>query len=468
MARTSKWDKVNPDLEYQGSKITLPGDPSKMPIAEAIKALERKQADEETPVHVVEVIECYPADALVAFNKAMQRTYGWASPVPTPGFWGDTPPRMMTIKTGPKPGESVQVPWGQFVVPNVSGKLMTDARSGKNGMEMVIVGKVAQKDKQAVKALAELTREILLTESIYKGKAIQISTDIDGGMEDSAPEFMETDHIVPEELILNDIEYEQVKCALWAPIRHTESCLKYKIPLKRGVLLEGTYGTGKTMTANVTARVSVDNDWTFILLDDVRALESALRFAQRYAPAVVFSEDVDRVIEERDQRANDILNTIDGILSKNAQVITVLTTNHVEKLDKAMLRPGRLDAVIHIAPPETESVQRLIRLYGRDLILFDEDLSEVGEKLSGNIPATIREVVERSKLSMIDRGGNSINQGDLLISAEGMARHLSLLSEVKEGKSAGDKLGEALRKILVETDTINGIKRDTETILESM
>lgn len=219
-----------------------------------------------------------------------------------------------------------------------------------------------------------------------------------------------------------------------------------------------TYGTGKTMTANVTSKVCVDNGWTYILLDDIRALKEALLFAQRYQPAVVFAEDVDRVAEHRDQRGNDLLNTIDGVLTKNSQVITVLTTNHVEKLDRAMLRPGRLDAVITVRPPEAEAVERLVRLYGRGLVVADEDLTAVGEALAGNIPATIREVVERSKLAMVGAGRDSVTAEDLLLAGKGMERHLSLLQDVKPQPTAQHQLGAAFGRIIEEhmlpTDTL--------------
>jgi SpoVK/Ycf46/Vps4 family AAA+-type ATPase len=71
----------------------------------------------------------------------------------------------------------------------------------------------------------------------------------------------------------------------------------HKVPLKRGVLLEGPYGTGKTLTAFVTAKKCVENGWTFIMLDRVAALKEALTFARMYAPAVVFAEDIDRSVE---------------------------------------------------------------------------------------------------------------------------------------------------------------------------
>lgn len=447
----SAWAKRDVDIEHVGTKITLPDSPSPMPLRTAIEALERKAQDEETELDVHEMIDAFPEDALVALNEAMRQRYGWASPTPKMTFFGPIQPDLITVKTGPNIGDEVQVPFGQFTLPGVENPIETHRHRMGDRMVLIITGSVRKREAPVVKELANLARQILQSGSIYKGKAIRLKVDDDGDLvTGEAPTFLPTAYINPDELVLNPDELEQVKAALWAPVQNTEACLRHKIPLKRGVLLEGTYGTGKTMTANVTSKVCVDNGWTYILLDDVRALKEALLFAQRYAPAVVFAEDAERVAEERDQRGNDLLNTIDGVLSKNSQVITVLTTNFVEKLDHAMLRPGRLDAVISIRPPEAEAVERLVRLYGRGLVAQGEDLTEVGVALAGNIPATIREVVERSKLAMVANGRDAVTAEDLLIAARGMERHLSLLAGTEPEPSTAERLGNALGDLIAE------------------
>lgn len=459
------WKRLDPDITYDGSKISLPAHPAPMPLPVAIEALQRKQKDEETELDVFEVIDAYPEDALVALNKAMKDKYGWASPIPKMSFFGPIPPDLVTVATGPNDTDSVQVPYGMFTLPGVENPIEVVRSRSSNGPNLVIRGSVRKREAGVVKDLANLTREVLKTSSIYKGQAISLTTDDDGDIDySSPPTFMHTAHIVEDELILNDIEMDQIRATLWAPIRYTQACIDNNIPLNRGVLLEGTYGTGKTMAATVTSKVCVDEGWTYILLDDVRGLKEALLFAQRYQPAVVFAEDVDRVAEVRDQRGNDLLNTIDGVLTKNAQVITVLTTNHVEKLSRAMLRPGRLDAVVSIRPPEGRAVERLIRLYGRDLIAEGEDMSEVNEVLSGNIPATIREVVERSKLAMIADGRHDVNAANLLVAAHGMAGHLALLADEPAKLSTEQVLGNALGAIIasnagIDEEAINAMDR---------
>lgn len=443
------WKNRDVDIEHQGAKITLPAEPTPMSTRQAIDALERKAQDEETELNVFEIINAYPEDALVALNAAMRQKYGWASPTPEMSFFGPRPPTLLTIKTGTGEEDSVQVPFGKFTLPGVENPINVVRHNTSNGMVLVITGYVRKIEAGVVKELARLTRDILRTSSIYKGKAIRLSSGDDGELlRGEAPEYIDVGYINRDELILNADELEQVKSALWTPIEHTEACIRIGIPLNRGVLLEGTYGTGKTMTANVTSKVCVENGWTYILLDDVRSLKEALLFAQRYQPAVIFAEDIDRIADKRDQRGNDLLNTIDGILSKNAQVITVLTTNHVERLDRAMLRPGRLDAVISIKPPNAEAVQRLVRLYGRTTISPSADLAEVGNVLQGNIPATVREVVERSKLTAIANGRTAVAADDLLIAARGMEHHLMLLRDNPPAMSPEHQFGAMFAQLI--------------------
>lgn len=442
------WKHTDTDIAYEGKKITLPGDPAPMAISDAITALERKQADENQEIDVFELINAFPLDGAVAFVKALKHLYGWANSIPTPGFFGPQNPKMITVQTGLN--SSVQVPWGRFQVPGIENPIGVDSTRTDEGLAFVIHGTIRKREQTVIKQIAELTRQILKTDSIYRGKAVRLKVDSDGELQlDSAPQFIDTSSAKPQDLIMSrDIE-EQIETSLLTPIKHTQTCIDNGIPLNRGILLEGKYGTGKTMTAMMTGQACEENDWTFILLDNVKGLKDALLFAQRYQPAVVFAEDVDRIANSRDENGNDLLNTIDGALTKSSKVITVLTTNYVEKIHNAMLRPGRLDAVISVTPPDGEAVTRLLRLYGRNLIASDESLEAAGNHLQGQIPATIREVVERSKLAMISRGDNSLVENDLLIAAKGMTRHLELLNgKPEENASDEEAFGKALVKLV--------------------
>lgn len=436
------WAHQDVDIKREGRQIILPSDPGEMPIPVAIEALLRKQDEEEMLMDVHEDIEAYPLEGAAAFIKAMQILYGWASPVPRQGWFGPIPPDMLSVQVNVD--EYIQVPWGNFKIPGVENPISLGVARKERLLILRVTGQVRKREKQVLLELARMTREILAKGSIYRGKALRIPHTSDGLDMENPPKFMDVRSVDPTELILNRSVENQVNVNVYAPILKTEAVRKAGIPLKRGVLLEGKYGVGKTMTTRITAKHCVDNGWTFIMVDRSENLREALEFAQRYQPAVVFCEDIDRATSERDEKANDLLNTIDGILGKNAEVMVVLTTNHVERIEKAMLRPGRLDAVITMAPPDAEAVQRLVQLYSRGLLRAGENLESVGQALAGNIPAVIREVVERSKLSMLAHGHTEMTAEDLLISADGMKSHLSLLADLPTPPTVEERVGKAI------------------------
>lgn len=300
-----------------------------------------------------------------------------------------------------------------------------------------------------VEELLNLTQEFCEVRSPYRGKAIRIESFPQNIMEvlDAGPEycptFLDTSGVNTDELVFSDDVYDQVRTSILTPILYTQECRDNQIPLKRGVLLEGAYGTGKTMTAYVTAKYAERHGWTFLYLGNVEQLPEAINFAKRYSPCVIFAEDIDQVLssdeaDDRTEETNRILNTIDGVDSKNSEIMVVLSTNHVDHINPAMLRPGRLDAVISVDPPDARAVERLIRQYARGLVDDAEDLTGVGRLLQGNIPATIREVVERSKLAAVHRSqgkSSTIQAEDLEVAAKGMLKHLNLLRSKSEERN---------------------------------
>jgi transitional endoplasmic reticulum ATPase len=201
--------------------------------------------------------------------------------------------------------------------------------------------------------------------------------------------------------------------------------------------LGGDYGTGKTLAAMVAARVAQDNGITYIYTPRASELGDAIAFAKQYqSPAcVVFCEDIDRsVTGERTVAMDDILNILDGIDTKSENIITVLTTNHLKNVNRAMLRPGRLDAIIDIEKPDAASAEKLVRFYGKLSIDSQEDLSAVGQVLAHQIPAVIEEAVKRAKLfqlALIEPGSavEHISAEALEQSATTMKLQIDLLSE---------------------------------------
>lgn len=464
------WDKEPIDVIREGTKIILP---KEMTYSVAITALQRKMTEDETVVSIYEEIETFPLDGAYALMNVLKDIYGWASPVPTPGMFGERPPTMVNLEIDFE--THTQVFWGGFSMPGIEGMIECGASNSGGRFVFVISGKVKKKFQEAVKEIAERVRKFVKTRSVYKGKAIRLVTDDDGDLNFSRPPtFLDLKRVKEEELVLPTLIREQVTTSLFTPIEYSEVCRRHSIPLKRGVLLEGPYGTGKTLTAYVTAKKCSENGWTFIYLDRVQGIQTAFKFAKQYAPAVIFAEDIDRVTSgERDMELDDILNQIDGIDAKNTEIITILTTNHVEGINKAMMRPGRLDAVISILPPDKEAAEKLVRIYARDLLDEDEDLTDASSELAGQIPAVIRECVERAKLYSISRshgrGILSLKGDDIKLAAQGMTGHLGLMKTKIEPKTTAETFAESLQSLVTNglatkldpmSDTIDEIREN--------
>ena len=428
----------------------------------------KPKAEEET-TKVIEYIDAFPFDGALAFSKAMMKTYGWTTPVPTPSFFGPRPPATIEIKIGYK--ETAKVIWGMFQIPGLEGTIETAPDWKSSPPRFVLVAEVKKKHEDRVRELAALTRKIVAEDSIYKGKAVILKTDENGDLNfKDGVDFLDLENVNGAELVLPKQIEVIVQGALFVPIEQTDACRANRIPLKRGVLMAGPYGTGKTLPAFVTAKKCVENGWTFIYLDRVSALDDALSFAKRYQPCAIFAEDIDRAVTgDRSEDMDDILNTIDGIEAKSAEIITILTTNHAENINKAMLRPGRLDAIITFAAPDAEAVERLVRQYGRGLVPASENLSEVGVALAGNIPAVIREVMERAKLFALSLSPGQkilLSSAAILAATASMKEHLEMMKEKKPLELDADdaELGKHMR--LAVGRGMNGTKEKVVEIHE--
>jgi hypothetical protein len=116
--------------------------------------------------------------------------------------------------------------------------------------------------------------------------------------------------------------------------------------------------------------------------------------------------------------------------------------------------------VIPVRAPDAEAAVRLARMLAGSLIRPEEDLSAVGPHLENMIPASIAEVINRSKLAAVARaaetGGDAdhLIASDIIIAAQGMAQHLELLAPVAEDDRSdmelaaeilGDKLAAAMQ-----------------------
>lgn len=424
------------EVVFAGEQIMIP---ENMKIKQAIEILVAREAYLDQATAIKEDYNVFPPDGANALNQCIARKYGWTQSVPTPGFWGDKPPSLIRVQTGVN--TSVEVPWGRIVLPGIEGHLDTGVCQIRGCMGFQIVATVKRKHEADIRVLFKMVKEYLKENSIYQGKALKIRFRNDDGekLPLPEPEFM-PGNLDRKDMIYSKHIQEAIEVSLFTPIERHAELEANGIPFKRGVLLGGPFGTGKTLAATVASKLCMNNNITFVYVPRADELSDAVAFGQQYQVpgCVIFCEDIDRVLEgDRSVEMDDILNIVDGIDSKRCRIMTVLTTNAMEKINPAMIRPGRLDAVIYVDFPDAEAVQRLLRHYAGDTIEETTSLEEIGRMLKGANPAVIEEVVKRSKLAQLSvthvgKLVQKISEEALVVTANSMHVQLGLLNKKDE------------------------------------
>lgn len=462
------------DFLYDGDKMIIPQD---MSLEDARQAIDRQIEEESVTVQISEVIRAFPHDGAYALMRVLKRRYGWTNLKPTPGFWGPQPPAMIGIEVGFD--ERVQVPWGSFSVPKVDGTLMT-ALHYEDGMPVLrISGTVRRRHERIVASIAQEVREEIKTGSIYRSKAVKINfrdgsgdrVEFDSSL---APRFLDLSKLGDTTPIFSRSVENAVRLGILNPIQYSKRVRKIGGSLKKGVLLAGPYGTGKTLTAFQVAQHCVKHGWTFLYLEDVRDLDLAINFAKLYQPCVLFAEDVDKTVSGmRTPEMDRLLNTIDGVESKgDKQLITVLTTNNLSAIHPAFLRPGRIDTVISVTPPDAEACVRIVQKYIRDGGCIasgtEQEFQAAVKPLVGANAAFLRNAVEAAKLSAMEKMESddatlTISAADLAVAAEALLPHCRLINPDHGKKPALEMEGEMIDPLQFAMDI--GIQKMAEAFV---
>jgi cell division protease FtsH len=199
-----------------------------------------------------------------------------------------------------------------------------------------------------------------------------------------------------------------------------------KVP--KGILLHGPPGTGKTLLAKAVAHESGASFLSqsassfvemFAGLGAAR-IRRLFKEARENAPAIVFIDELDAVgtargadiSGERDQTLNQLLVEMDGFNARE-DVVVMAASNMLEKLDKALLRPGRFDRQVFVPPPDRKGRVAILRVHTQSKPLGqDVDLERVARHASGLTGADLANLANEAAILAGRHGREFIVQAD--------------------------------------------------------
>jgi cell division protease FtsH len=198
-----------------------------------------------------------------------------------------------------------------------------------------------------------------------------------------------------------------------------------KVP--KGILLHGPPGTGKTLLAKAVAHESGANFFSqsaasfvemFAGLGAAR-IRRLFSIARRNAPAIIFIDELDAVgaqrgsdiSGERDQTLNQLLVEMDGFAGSD-QLVVMAASNLLDKLDTALLRPGRFDRQIFVSPPDVRAREDILRVHTRNKPLGAVDLETVARQTSGLTGADLANICNEAAIFAARRRAEIITGAD--------------------------------------------------------
>ncbi|ORW29336.1 ATPase [Mycobacterium paraense] len=216
------------------------------------------------------------------------------------------------------------------------------------------------------------------------------------------------------------------EAVLW-PLQHPDTFARLGVDPPRGVLLYGPPGCGKTFVVRAlasTGQLSVHAVKGSELMDkwvgsSEKAVRELFRRARDSAPSLVFLDEVDALAPRRGQSFDSgvtdrvvaaLLTELDGI-DPLRDVVVLGATNRPDLIDPALLRPGRLERLVFVEPPDAAARGEILRTAGKSIPLSDDvDLDEVAAGLDGYSAADCVALLREAALGAMRR---SIDASDV-------------------------------------------------------
>jgi hypothetical protein len=287
-------------------------------------------------------------------------------------------------------------------------------------MNLQVIGTSLRRAETVLREIRTLANE----RSVFRGQVISFGPDLLGPGVGSTPlTFLPRTTVTREQLVLPAELLTAIERQVIGIAAHSQRLLASGQHLKRGVLLYGAPGTGKTHTVRYLLGLLPEVTVIAISGRALGRIREACSVARALQPAIVVVEDVDLIAEERTARPGEhpllfqLLNEMEG-LNSGDNITFLLTTNRADLLEPALAaRPGRVDLAAELPLPDADARRALLRLYQGSLVLDGVDLDEVVERTEGATAPFLRELLRKAALlaaeaDLADLAASAAGTGD--------------------------------------------------------
>ncbi|KAI4463431.1 aaa-family atpase [Holotrichia oblita] len=211
----------------------------------------------------------------------------------------------------------------------------------------------------------------------------------------------------------------RLKQAVEWPLTHPESFKRMGITPPRGVLMYGPPGCSKTMVAKALATESGLN---FLSIkgpelfskwvgESERAVRDVFKKARQVAPSIIFFDEIDALGSERSSGSStsvqervlaQLLTEMDGV-SPLGDVIVLAATNRPDRIDKALIRPGRLDRLVYVPLPDLQTRKEIFKLkFAKMPIGDDVNIEKLASLTKGYSGAEVNAVCHEAAMAALE------------------------------------------------------------------
>ncbi|XGI83938.1 CDC48 family AAA ATPase [Halorutilales archaeon Cl-col2-1] len=214
---------------------------------------------------------------------------------------------------------------------------------------------------------------------------------------------------------LEDAKQDLIEAVEW-PLNYPEVFEELHAESPKGILMYGPPGTGKTLLAKAVANASDSN---FISVkgpellnkyvgESEKGIREVFKKARQNAPTVIFFDEIDSLAPERggsrdtqvtERVVSQLLTELDGV-EELKNVVVIAATNRPDRIDQALLRPGRLDKKIHVPVPDTDARAEIFEIHTEGMPLSDDvDFEEIASRTEGYTGSDIEAVAKEASMS---------------------------------------------------------------------